>query len=84
MRNPEEAERELKGFRLDGAVYSWNLLIKYYAKLGNCQEASHVYQQVNLVSFTLLTKDEEMRCKANSRHVRPVGTRSCYATTYTE
>jgi pentatricopeptide repeat protein len=46
MQNPTQAEDVLKKSTLEGREYSWNLLIKYYAKLGNYTESERVYQLV--------------------------------------
>jgi pentatricopeptide repeat protein len=37
--------------RITDAVFSWNLLIKYYAKLGDWENAEKVYQQVFRETF---------------------------------
>src|SRR5438552_1696814 len=46
MQNPTQAEDVLKKSTLEGREYSWNLLIKYYAKSGNYTESERAYQQV--------------------------------------
>jgi pentatricopeptide repeat protein len=46
IKNTEEAELILKKSTLHRTVYAWNLLIKYYAKLGNIQEADRIFNLV--------------------------------------
>jgi pentatricopeptide repeat protein len=48
MENPGAAETILKKSSriVQESVYSWNLLIKYYAKSGNISQTERIYQQV--------------------------------------
>jgi pentatricopeptide repeat protein len=48
MQNPEAAEKTLGHAKMDGSEYSWNLLIKYYSKLGKYAESERIYQLVFL------------------------------------
>jgi pentatricopeptide repeat protein len=46
MKDPEAARRLLQRARIPQSVYSWNLVIKYYAHKGNYLDAYKTYQQV--------------------------------------
>ena len=70
MKNLEAAERELKRTRLDGSVFSWNLVIKYYAKLGKYDEAERIYQLVTAVPCSIdLILDEKVWNRIYHRHL---------------
>lgn len=48
---PDQAERILKeSAKIEGAVYAWNILIKYYSKWGKVQEAHDLYNNVSFLS----------------------------------
>ena len=52
MNTPDAAEKILKSSKLEGAEYSWNLLIKHYAMLGNYKQAESTYMQVHFLSLS--------------------------------
>jgi hypothetical protein len=74
MKNPEAAERLLKKTHIDGSEFSWNLLIKYHARLGEYDKSNELYQMVYRV-LAPLNVDEKVWCKANPRYLCP--TRLC-------
>ena len=77
MKDPDAVRRLLQRARIPQSVYSWNLVIKYYAHKGNYLDAYKTYQQVIIpclhslagaalyslakVLCAVLIVDEEMR-----------------------
>jgi pentatricopeptide repeat protein len=51
MKDPEGARRLLQRARVPQSVYSWNLVIKYYAHQGNYTDAYKTYQQVLILGI---------------------------------
>jgi pentatricopeptide repeat protein len=51
MNTPASVLKLLNKSRVTDTVFSWNLLIKHYAKLGEFENAEKVYQQVFRQTF---------------------------------